>query len=188
MSRGLNPCPERTCIGIFQHLLRIVDNIEKAGILGENRTTRNTSGNAKPPATAANELANLQSLQLPLPNPESLPCATPNTPPAAASGGSTASKTSPPPSRWSARRAATRRPRRAGRLPRPLAAAGRRSTAGGRPREIAAVVELLDDRVKYGLHDRLRKLLLPLVTAVEKQMEARRMTAKDRTDPTDPSD
>jgi hypothetical protein len=37
--------------------------------------------------------------------------------------------------------------------------------------EIAAVVELLQDRVKYGLHRRLRKLLLPLVTAVETQME-----------------
>ncbi len=37
--------------------------------------------------------------------------------------------------------------------------------------EIAAVVELLHDRVKYGLHDRLRKLLLPLVTAAESQME-----------------
>jgi hypothetical protein len=37
--------------------------------------------------------------------------------------------------------------------------------------EIAAVVELLQDRVKYGLTERLRKLLLPLVAAVEKQME-----------------
>ena len=37
--------------------------------------------------------------------------------------------------------------------------------------EIAAAVELLQDRVKYGLHARLRKLLLPLVTAVESQME-----------------
>ena len=38
--------------------------------------------------------------------------------------------------------------------------------------EIAAVVELLRDRVKYGLTERLRKLLLPLVAAVESQMEA----------------
>jgi hypothetical protein len=37
--------------------------------------------------------------------------------------------------------------------------------------EIAVVVELLQDRVKYGLTDRLRKLLLPLVAAVESQME-----------------
>jgi hypothetical protein len=37
--------------------------------------------------------------------------------------------------------------------------------------EIAAVVELLIDRVKYGLSERLRKLLLPLVAAVESQME-----------------
>ncbi len=37
--------------------------------------------------------------------------------------------------------------------------------------EISALVELLQDRVKYGLTDRLRKLLLPLVAAVESQME-----------------
>jgi hypothetical protein len=37
--------------------------------------------------------------------------------------------------------------------------------------EMTAVVELLIDRVKYGLTDRLRKLLLPLVAAVESQME-----------------
>jgi hypothetical protein len=37
--------------------------------------------------------------------------------------------------------------------------------------EIAAVIELLIDRVKYGLSERLRKLLLPLVAAVENQME-----------------
>ena len=37
--------------------------------------------------------------------------------------------------------------------------------------EIAAVVELLQDRAKYGLSERLRKLLLPLVAAVESQME-----------------
>jgi hypothetical protein len=38
--------------------------------------------------------------------------------------------------------------------------------------EISAVVELLIDRVKYGLSERLRMLLLPLVAAVESQMEA----------------
>jgi hypothetical protein len=37
--------------------------------------------------------------------------------------------------------------------------------------EMAAVVELLLDRVKYGLSERLRKLLLPLAAAVESQME-----------------
>ena len=38
--------------------------------------------------------------------------------------------------------------------------------------EMAAVVELLQDPHKYGLSERLRKLLLPLVAAVESQMEA----------------
>jgi hypothetical protein len=37
--------------------------------------------------------------------------------------------------------------------------------------EVVAVVELLMDRVKYGLSQRLRKLLLPLVAAIETQME-----------------
>jgi hypothetical protein len=37
--------------------------------------------------------------------------------------------------------------------------------------EISAIVELLIDRVKYGLTERLRKLLLPLVAAMESQME-----------------
>jgi hypothetical protein len=37
--------------------------------------------------------------------------------------------------------------------------------------EIAAAVEFIQDRVKYGLHQRLRRLLLPLVAAVESQME-----------------
>ncbi len=37
--------------------------------------------------------------------------------------------------------------------------------------EMSALVELLQDRAKYGLTDRLRKLLLPLVAAVECQME-----------------
>jgi hypothetical protein len=38
--------------------------------------------------------------------------------------------------------------------------------------EMSALVELLQDRAKYGLTERLRKLLLPLVAAVECQMEA----------------
>jgi hypothetical protein len=37
--------------------------------------------------------------------------------------------------------------------------------------EIAAVVELLLDRVKYSLSERLRILLLPLVAAMESQMQ-----------------
>jgi hypothetical protein len=37
--------------------------------------------------------------------------------------------------------------------------------------EIAAVVDLVRQRVRYGLHERLRKLLLPLVAAMENQLE-----------------
>jgi hypothetical protein len=37
--------------------------------------------------------------------------------------------------------------------------------------EMAATIDLVRQRVKYGLHERLRKFLLPLVEAVEKQME-----------------
>lgn len=38
--------------------------------------------------------------------------------------------------------------------------------------EIRATVGLIEARVRFGLHERLRKFLLPLVAAVELQIEA----------------
>ena len=38
--------------------------------------------------------------------------------------------------------------------------------------EIHATLDLLAARVQFGLHERLRKFLLPLVTALELQVEA----------------
>ncbi len=37
--------------------------------------------------------------------------------------------------------------------------------------EIRATVGLIEARVKFGIHERLRKFLLPLVAAVERQLE-----------------
>ena len=38
--------------------------------------------------------------------------------------------------------------------------------------EIRATIGLIADRVKFGIHQRLRKFLLPLATAIELQIEA----------------
>ncbi len=38
--------------------------------------------------------------------------------------------------------------------------------------EICATIRLVEAQVKFGLHQRLRRFLLPLVTAIELQIEA----------------
>jgi hypothetical protein len=42
---------------------------------------------------------------------------------------------------------------------------------GGDADEIRATVGLIAARVKFGIHERLRKFLLPLVAAIERQLE-----------------
>jgi hypothetical protein len=37
--------------------------------------------------------------------------------------------------------------------------------------EICATIHLIEAQVKFGLHERLRKFLLPLATAIERQLE-----------------
>ncbi len=37
--------------------------------------------------------------------------------------------------------------------------------------EIQATIGLVEARVKFGIHERLRKFLLPLVAAIERQLE-----------------
>ncbi len=49
-----------------------------------------------------------------------------------------------------------------------LAAAG---LDGDDEEEIRATIGLIEARVKFGVHQRLRKFLLPLVTALELQLE-----------------
>ena len=68
------------------------------------------------------------------------------------------------------------RPRRSHRRSRPSAwslrpAAGRRALDGDDADEIRATIGLIEARVKFGIHERLRKFLLPLVAAVERQLE-----------------
>ena len=109
---------------------------------------------------------------LPAPNLDSPSCATHKTPLPAGNGGWTASKTSR--SRWPSSAVALTE-RAAGDVQARCRGFLRRLDDAPLPlddlAEIAAAVELIQDRVKYGLHQRLRKLLLPLVTAVESQME-----------------